>query len=140
AARRVADGDDGTVESLRIAARRASVPADFAHELQRGGADLLIGGGSVGAAEGLDASAHEEKANGFSANLGIAVDFIAVPSDVRRVSPNVVLPFCSSVVSFAFASAVLAQWSRRRQAFQLVWAVGLLWYGISAGTEFLGSA
>src|SRR6185295_1021059 len=23
---------------------------------------------------------------------------------------------------------------------QLVWAIGLLWYGISAGTEFLGSA
>ncbi|TMG56405.1 MAG: hypothetical protein E6H84_03555 [Chloroflexi bacterium] len=56
------------------------------------------------------------------------------------MSPNVVLPFCSSVVSFAFAFAVLAQWSRRRQAFQLVWAVGLLWYGISAGTEFVGSA
>jgi len=63
-----------------------------------------------------------------------------MPSDVRKVSPNVVLPFCSSVVSFAFAFAVLAQWSRRRQAFQLVWAVGLLWYGISAGTEFVGSA
>ena len=63
-----------------------------------------------------------------------------MPSDVRQVSPNVVLPFCSSVVSFAFAFAVLAQWSRRRQAFQLVWGVGLLWYGISAGTEFVGSA
>jgi hypothetical protein len=59
---------------------------------------------------------------------------------VLRVSPNVVLPLLSSVVSFVFAAAVLAQWSRRRRAFQLVWAVGLLWYGISAGTEFLGSA
>jgi hypothetical protein len=56
------------------------------------------------------------------------------------VSPNVVLPLLSSVVSFVFAAAVLAQWSRRHRAFQLVWAVGLLWYGISAGTEFLGSA
>jgi hypothetical protein len=56
------------------------------------------------------------------------------------VSPNVVLPLLSSVVSFVFAAAVLAQWSRRHHAFQLVWAVGLLWYGISAGTEFLGSA
>ena len=27
-----------------------------------------------------------------------------------------------------------------RQPYQLVWAVGLLWYGISAGTEFLGGA
>ena len=56
------------------------------------------------------------------------------------MSPNVVLPLLSSVVSFVFAAAVLAQWSRRHRAFQLVWAVGLLWYGISAGTEFLGSA
>jgi hypothetical protein len=56
------------------------------------------------------------------------------------VSPNVALPLLSSVVSFVFAAAVLAQWSRRHRAFQLVWAVGLLWYGISAGTEFLGSA
>ena len=35
---------------------------------------------------------------------------------------------------------VLDQWWQRRRAFQLVWAVGLLWYGISAGTEFWGSA
>ncbi|MDQ2912238.1 MAG: hypothetical protein M3T56_03175 [Chloroflexota bacterium] len=56
------------------------------------------------------------------------------------MSPNVVLPLLSTLVSFVFAAAVLAQWSRRHRAFQLVWAVGLLWYGISAGTEFLGSA
>jgi hypothetical protein len=56
------------------------------------------------------------------------------------VNPNVLLPLLSSVVSFIFAAAVLAQWSRRHRAFQLVWAVGLLWYGVSAGTEFLGSA
>lgn len=56
------------------------------------------------------------------------------------MDPNVVLPLLSSAVSFVFAAAVLAQWSRRRRAFQLVWAIGLLWYGISAGTEFLGSA
>ena len=56
------------------------------------------------------------------------------------MNPNVVLPLLSSVVSFVFAAAVLGQWSRRHRAFQLVWAVGLLWYGISAGTEFLGSA
>src|SRR5437870_9282151 len=62
------------------------------------------------------------------------------PIDGRTVSPNVILPLCSSAVSFLFAAAVLAQWSHRHRGFQLVWAVGLLWYGISAGTEFLGSA
>lgn len=56
------------------------------------------------------------------------------------MDPNVLLPLLSSVVSFVFAAAVLAQWSQRHRGFQLVWAIGLLWYGVSAGTEFLGSA
>src|SRR5258705_396703 len=35
---------------------------------------------------------------------------------------------------------VFDQWVQRRQAFQLVWSLGLVWYGVSAGCEFLGSA
>ena len=58
----------------------------------------------------------------------------------RHVDPNVVLPFLSSALSFVFAAMVADQWWRRRQPYQLVWTVGLLWYGISAGTEFLGGA
>jgi hypothetical protein len=53
---------------------------------------------------------------------------------------NVVLPLGSSVLSFAFAAMVLDQWWQRRHAFQLVWGIGLLWYGISAGSEFIGGA
>jgi len=53
---------------------------------------------------------------------------------------NVALPLGSSVLSFVFAAIVFDQWWQRRHAFQLVWAIGLLWYGISAGCEFLGSA
>jgi hypothetical protein len=56
------------------------------------------------------------------------------------VDPNIVFPFLSSLVSFAFAVLVADQWLRRRQAYQLVWTIGLVWYGISAGTEFLGGA
>jgi hypothetical protein len=56
------------------------------------------------------------------------------------VDPNVILPFSSSFLSFAFAVMVGDQWLRRRQPYQLVWTIGLLWYGISAGTEFLGGA
>jgi hypothetical protein len=51
-----------------------------------------------------------------------------------------VLPLGSSVLSFAFAAMVLDQWWQRRHAFQLVWAIGLLWYGIGAGCEFVGGA
>jgi hypothetical protein len=53
---------------------------------------------------------------------------------------NTVLPLGSSLVSFAFAAMVFDQWRQARRSFQLVWAIGLLWYGISAGTEFIGSA
>ncbi len=53
---------------------------------------------------------------------------------------NVALPFLSTVLSFGFAALVADQWLRRRRAYQLVWTLGLVWYGIGAGTEFLGSA
>ena len=53
---------------------------------------------------------------------------------------NVVLPLCSSVLSLVFFLFVLDQWRERRQPYQLVWSIGMLWYAISAGTEFLGGA
>ena len=53
---------------------------------------------------------------------------------------NVVLPLGSSVLSLVFALMVFDQWLQKRHSFQLVWAIGLLWYGVSAGTEFAGGA
>jgi hypothetical protein len=53
---------------------------------------------------------------------------------------NTVLPLGSSVLSFVFAAMVFDQWWQRRHSFQLVWAIGLLWFGVAAGCEFLGSA
>src|SRR5690348_11544130 len=53
---------------------------------------------------------------------------------------NTVLPLGSSVLSFVFAVMVFDQWWQRRHSFQLVWGVGLLWFGVAAGCEFLGSA
>jgi hypothetical protein len=55
-------------------------------------------------------------------------------------SLNTLFPLGSSVLSLLFAGLVFDQWWQRRHNFQLVWAIGLLWYGISAGTEFAGSA
>src|SRR5688572_9094016 len=76
----------------------------------------------------------------FWVNLGNWLDASPAPGDLRRVHPNVLLPLASSAVSFVFAALVFTQWTQRRRSFQLVWAIGLLWYGISAGTEFWGSA
>ena len=53
---------------------------------------------------------------------------------------NTVLPLGSSLLSLVFAALVFDQWRQTRRNFQLIWAIGLLWYGVSAGTEFLGSA
>ena len=56
------------------------------------------------------------------------------------MDPNVVLPFASSALSLVFAAVLATQWRARRRPYQLIWAVGMLWYGLSAGTEFLGGA
>lgn len=56
------------------------------------------------------------------------------------MNPNVVLPLGSSLLSFAFAILLFDQWRVRRRPYQAIWAVGMLWYGLSAGTEFLGGA
>jgi hypothetical protein len=56
------------------------------------------------------------------------------------MDPNVVLPLASSLLSFVFAAFLLDQWLERHRPYQLVWAFGMLWYGLSAGTEFLGGA
>lgn len=53
---------------------------------------------------------------------------------------NAALPFCSSTLSLIFCLLLFNQWRARRHAYQAIWAVGMLWYGLSAGTEFLGGA
>jgi hypothetical protein len=56
------------------------------------------------------------------------------------VDLNVVLPLGSSLLSFVFFIFLIDQWTERRRPYQIVWAIGMLWYGISAGTEFIGGA
>jgi len=47
------------------------------------------------------------------------------------------LPTLTSVLALVFAVLLLDQWRDRRHGFQLVWAVGMLWYGLGAGAEAL---
>ena len=56
------------------------------------------------------------------------------------MEPNVFLPLGSSLLSFVFAVFLLDQWRERRKPYQLIWTIGMLMYGVSAGTEFLGGA
>jgi hypothetical protein len=51
----------------------------------------------------------------------------------------VLLPGITAVLAFAFAAAVFDQWLERRQAFQLVWAAGMLFFGIASGAETIAA-
>ena len=53
---------------------------------------------------------------------------------------NVVLPFLASTLSFVFFLFLVDQWRDRRKPYQAIWAAGMLWYALSAGTEWIGGA
>jgi hypothetical protein len=54
--------------------------------------------------------------------------------------PNVVLPALTSLIGFGFAGVLLLRFARRPHAYHLVWALGLIWYALAAGSEALGGA
>ncbi|MEO5940252.1 MAG: hypothetical protein ABIZ72_04830, partial [Candidatus Limnocylindrales bacterium] len=49
------------------------------------------------------------------------------------------LPAATSILALLFALALLDQWRERRQAFQLIWAIGMLFYGVASGCEAIGA-
>ena len=53
---------------------------------------------------------------------------------------SVLLPALTTVLALVMAAALLDQWRERRQPFQLVWAIGMGFYGIAAGCETLAAA
>lgn len=48
-----------------------------------------------------------------------------------------IIPLATALVSFIFAMIVLDQFFARRKPYQLIWAIGLFIYCISAGAEFM---
>jgi hypothetical protein len=53
---------------------------------------------------------------------------------------TVALPAITSLLAFVFAIALFDQWRERRQPFQLIWAIGVLFYAIASGCEALAGA
>lgn len=47
------------------------------------------------------------------------------------------LPALTSILALTFSAALLDQWRERRGGFQLIWGLGMLFYGIAAGAEAL---
>jgi hypothetical protein len=56
------------------------------------------------------------------------------------VTPQVVVPALTSILALLFALALFDQWRERRGGFQLIWTIGMLFYGIGAGCEALAAA
>jgi hypothetical protein len=56
------------------------------------------------------------------------------------VDPQVILPAVTSALALLFAIALFDQWRERRGGFQLIWAFGMLFYGVGAGCEALAAA
>jgi hypothetical protein len=56
------------------------------------------------------------------------------------MSIAVLLPALTSLLAFVFALALFDQYSDRRHGYQLIWAVGMLFFGVASACEALGAA
>jgi hypothetical protein len=54
--------------------------------------------------------------------------------------PTALLPALTSLLALIFAVALLDQWRERRHGFQLIWAIGMLFYGVASGCEAVAAA
>jgi hypothetical protein len=54
--------------------------------------------------------------------------------------PATGLPAATSLLALGLAISLLDQWRERRQTFQLIWAVGMVFYGVASGCEAIGAA
>lgn len=50
------------------------------------------------------------------------------------------LPALTAILAFVMAAALLDQWRDRRQPFQLVWAIGMTFFGVASGCEAIAAA
>src|SRR3954454_1481786 len=53
---------------------------------------------------------------------------------------TVLLPALTSLLAFVFALALLDQWLERRHGYQLIWALGMLFFGVASACEAIGAA
>jgi len=51
---------------------------------------------------------------------------------------SVVIPAATSILAFLFSLALFDQWRERRHGYQLIWAIGMLFFGVASGCEAIG--
>jgi hypothetical protein len=55
------------------------------------------------------------------------------------MSLDVLLPGITSILALIFSLALFDQWRERRGGFQLVWGIGMLFFGIASGAEAIAA-
>jgi hypothetical protein len=50
---------------------------------------------------------------------------------------DILLPALTAILAIVFSAALFDQWRERRGGFQLIWGIGMLFYGVAAGCEAL---
>src|ERR671918_2468447 len=53
---------------------------------------------------------------------------------------EILLPGLTAILALIFSVALFDQWRERRGGFQLIWAIGMLFFGVAAGCEALAGA
>lgn len=56
------------------------------------------------------------------------------------MNPNVALPGVTALLAVTFSVALFDQWWERRRAYQLTWALGMLFFGVASACEALAAA
>ena len=51
----------------------------------------------------------------------------------------VLLPAITALLALTFAVALLDQWRERRRSFQVVWAIGMVFFAVASGSEAVGA-
>ncbi|MEK6721348.1 MAG: hypothetical protein AABZ33_11870 [Chloroflexota bacterium] len=52
----------------------------------------------------------------------------------------IAIPALTSILAVVFSAALFDQWRERRRMFQLIWSVGMLFFGIASGCETIAAA
>src|ERR687895_1174811 len=53
---------------------------------------------------------------------------------------SLLLPALSASLALIFSLALFDQWRERRRTYQLVWAIGMLFFGVASGCEAIAAA
>ncbi|CAN5738963.1 hypothetical protein BH24CHL5_BH24CHL5_12480 [soil metagenome] len=51
----------------------------------------------------------------------------------------VILPALTALLALVFSVALFDQWLERRRGFQLIWAIGMLFFAVASGSEAIGA-